>query len=85
MKIISFTPKAYTDYLFWFETDKKIFSQINTLILETARNPFAGKAKPEPLKNDLAGYWSKRINEEHRLVYKMNGDALEIFSCRYHY
>jgi len=85
MRTVSFSPKAYNDYIHWFETDKITFSKISFLILETAREPFLGKGKPEPLKNNLSGYWSRRINEEHRLVYRINGDILEIVSCKYHY
>jgi toxin YoeB len=85
MKKISFTPKAYGDYLHWRENDKKIFSKINTLILDTAKSPCFGMGKPEPLKYNLTGYWSRRINDEHRLVYRIIGDNIEIISCRYHY
>jgi toxin YoeB len=85
MRRISFTLKAYTDYLLWLETDKKLFSKISTLIVETSRNPFSGTGKPEPLKNNLNGCWSRRINEEHRLIYRITDDTIEIISCRYHY
>ena len=85
MRTISFSPKAFNDFMHCYETDKTTFSKISFLILEAARNPFSGKGKPEPLKNKLTGYWSRRINEEHRLVYKVTGNILEIVSCKYHY
>jgi len=75
--------------LFWQENDPKIASRINELIRDTMRSPFHGLGKPEPLRNELAGWWSRRINEEHRLVYQVTGkgstQALEIASCRFHY
>ena len=80
-----FAEQAWEDYLHWQNTDKKILKRINGLIRETARTPFAGAGKPEPLKHVLAGYWSRRINDEHRLVYKVVGDSLFIAQLRYHY
>ena len=85
MKNISFTPQAYTDYLDWLATDKKMFLKITTLIKETARNPESGTGKPERLKHELSGFWSRRINQEHRLVYRITGDTIEVISCKYHY
>ena len=84
MKLI-FSEHAWEDYLYWQKTDKKIISRINKLIKEVGREPFAGVGKPEPLKHNLAGYWSRRINEEHRMVYKITDDALLIAQLRYHY
>jgi toxin YoeB len=84
MKLI-FSENAWEDYLYWQKTDKKILNRINKLIKETKREPFEGVGKPEPLKHNLAGYWSRRINEEHRIVYKVTDDALLIAQLRYHY
>lgn len=80
-----FSEQAWEDYLHWQTTDKNILKRINTLIKETARTPFEGVGKPEALKHALAGYWSRRINDEHRMVYKVDGDALWIAQLRYHY
>lgn len=84
MKLI-FSEHAWEDYLYWLQTDKKVLNRINKLIKETKREPFAGIGKPEPLKHSLAGYWSRRINEEDRMVYKVTDDALLIAQLRYHY
>ncbi len=84
MKLV-FAEKAWEDYLYWQKTDKKITKRINTLIKEIMRDPFEGVGKPEPLKHALSGYWSRRINDEHRIVYKVNDDALLIAQLRYHY
>lgn len=84
MKII-FSTLSWEDYLYWQKTDQKILKRINSLIKEISRDPFHGKGKPEPLKHALAGYWSRRINDEHRLVYKITGDSLLIAQVRYHY
>ncbi|GHB17516.1 Txe/YoeB family addiction module toxin [Salinicola rhizosphaerae] len=84
MKLI-FSENAWEDYLYWQKTDKRILGRINKLIKEIAREPFDGIGKPEPLKHGLAGYWSRRINEEHRIVYKMTDEALIIAQLRYHY
>lgn len=84
MKLI-FSEHAWDDYLYWQRTDKKILRRVNALIKETTRNAFEGIGKPEPLKHALSGYWSRRINEEHRFVYKVSGDALHIAQLRYHY
>jgi len=80
-----FSDNAWEDYLFWQKTDKKILRRINILINETKRNPFEGIGKPESLKHALSGYWSRRINDEHRFVYKVSGDAIHIAQLRYHY
>lgn len=84
MKLL-FSENAWEDYLYWQKTDKKILNRINKLIKETTREPFEGVGKPEPLKHSLAGYCSRRINEEHRMVYKVTDDALLIAQLRYHY
>ncbi|MCD6004011.1 Txe/YoeB family addiction module toxin [Halomonas sp. IOP_6] len=84
MKLI-FAEHAWEDYLYWQKTDKKVLSRINKLIKETQREPFGGVGKPEPLKHGLAGYWSRRINEEHRMIYKVTDDALLIAQLRYYY
>ena len=84
MKLI-WSEEAWEDYLYWQETDKKTVKKINELIKDACRTPFDGKGKPEPLKHNLAGFWSRRITAEHRLVYAVGDDALLIASCRYHY
>jgi toxin YoeB len=84
MKLI-FSESAWEDYLYWQKTDKKILSRINRLVKEIRREPFNGVGKPEPLKHGLSGYWSRRINEEHRIVYSVTDDALRIAQLRYHY
>lgn len=84
MRLI-FAEQAWGDYLYWQKTDKKILTRINTLIKEIKRDPFEGVGKPEPLKHALSGYWSRRINDEHRIVYKIHDDSLLIAQLRYHY
>ena len=76
---------AWEDYLFWQKNDKKILRKINELIKEIIREPFSGIGKPEPLKHALEGHWSRRINQEHRLIYRVTDDAVYIAQCRYHY
>jgi toxin YoeB len=83
--VLTFTKNAWEDYLYWQKFDKKIVKRINGLIKEIQRTPFEGIGKPEPLKYDLAGYWSRRIDHEHRLVYQAIDNQLLIYSCRYHY
>ncbi|MDT8364848.1 MAG: Txe/YoeB family addiction module toxin [Nitrosomonas sp.] len=83
--ILSWADNAWEDYLFWQATDTKILTRINMLIKEIKRDPFKGTGKPEPLKHNWTGYWSRRINREHRLVYKVTKEALYIAQCRYHY
>ena len=85
MKRITFSLNAWEEYLSWQTDDKKMIRKINILIREIQSDPFAGPGKPEPLKYDLAGLWSRRIDREHRLVYQVTGDELLIYSCRYHY
>mgnify|MGYP006282979791 CR=1 FL=1 len=84
MKII-FSKNAWEDYTSWLNEDRKVLKKINELIKDIQRTPFEGKGKPEPLKYDLAGYWSRRITLEHRLVYKFEKNTVYIISCRYHY
>jgi toxin YoeB len=84
LKIV-FSERAWEDYLYWQGQDRKTLTRINHLIREVQRDPFAGIGKPEPLKHALGGYWSRRITDEHRLVYKVQGDALWIAQVRYHY
>jgi toxin YoeB len=83
--MISFRERAWQDYLYWQATDKQILKRINTLIKDIQRNPFTGVGKPEPLKHQFAGFWSRRINDEHRLVYTFIESELVIIQCRYHY
>ncbi|PYL93256.1 MAG: Txe/YoeB family addiction module toxin [Verrucomicrobia bacterium] len=80
-----FAPEAWEDYLYWQHTDAKVISRINLLLKEITRNPYAGIGKPEPLKHVLQGYWSRRINSEHRIVYKKAGNQILIAQLRYHY
>lgn len=84
MKLI-FAEQAGEDYLYWQKTDKKLLERINTLIKDITRSPIEGIGKPEPLKNALAGYWSRRINDEHRIVYKIADGSVWIAQLRYHY
>jgi toxin YoeB len=76
---------AWEDYLYWQEQDKKIILRINELIKDAMRSPFKGIGKPEPLKGDLAGFWSRKITDEHRLVYVVKDKRLHIIQCRFHY
>ncbi len=84
MKLI-FSEHAWEDYLHWQQTDKQMLKRINRLIEETQRTPFEGAGKPEPLKYGFSGYWSRRITDEHRMIYRVEGDALHIAQLRYHY
>jgi len=82
---LTFAPKAWDSYLYWQKTDKTIVKRINTLIKEIQRSPFEGVGKPEPLKHALSGFWSRRINDEHRIVYKVTDNTILIAQLRYHY
>ncbi|TRU44226.1 MAG: Txe/YoeB family addiction module toxin [Microcystis aeruginosa Ma_QC_Ch_20071001_S25] len=82
---ITFTENAWLDYLWLQYNDGKLLKRVNLLIKESLRNPFEGIGKPEPLKANLSGYWSRRINNEHRLVYAILDEELIIISCRFHY
>ena len=84
MKLI-FSDKSWDDYLYWQQTDKQIVKKINQLIKDIKRDPFDGLGKPEPLKHELSGFWSRRITDEHRLVYEVSEYSIGIVSCRYHY
>ncbi len=84
MRII-FAEQGWEDYLHWQATDRKLMERLNGLIRECTRTPFAGTGKPEPLRGPLAGWWSRRLTQEHRLVYRMAEDALLVAQCRYHY
>ena len=84
MKLI-FSERAWEDYLYWQETDRRLVTRINLLIRDIQREPFSGIGKPEPLRHAFQGYWSRRINDEHRIVYKVQDDAVLIAQLRYHY
>jgi toxin YoeB len=84
MKLI-FSEQAWEDYLYWQQTDKKITRRIHEVIKDITRNPFEGIGKPEPLRHAFSGYWSRRITDEHRLVYKVHPSGLLIAQLRYHY
>ena len=84
MKLI-FAEQAWEDYQYWLQTDRKITRRIHELIKDATRNPFEGIGKPEPLRHALAGYWSRRITEEHRMVYKLESGNLLLAQLRYHY
>lgn len=77
--------EAWIDYIYWQTQDKKTLKRINSLIKDTERNPFEGIGKPEPLKGNLSGFWSRHIDDTNRFVYRINNDKLEILSCRGHY
>lgn len=83
--ILAWTQEAWADYVYWQGQDRKTLKRINRLISDTKRCPFEGIGKPEPLKENLAGFWSRRIDETNRLVYAVDGNQLTIISCRYHY
>ena len=85
MRLIAFHRTAFDDYSEWAKTDKKLFERIRRMIIETSKTPFEGIGKPEPLKHELKGYWSRRLTDEHRLVYKVTDAQIIIISCKYHY
>jgi toxin YoeB len=82
---IVFSEHAWEDYLYWQQTDRKILLRVNVLIREIQRTPFEGQGKPEALKHALSGYWSRRISDEHRIVYRVEGDAVLVAQLRHHY
>lgn len=82
---LTFSTNAWEDYLYWQKTDKKILKRINSLIKDIQREPYDGIGKPEPLKHGLSGYWSRRINDEHRIVYRYHDEAILIAQLRFHY
>jgi len=83
--ILAWADNAWEDYLYWQQTDQKTLKRINTLIKEIQRQPFTGIGDPEPLKHHWSGYWSRRIDREHRLVYRVDNKMITIVQCRYHY
>jgi toxin YoeB len=85
MRTIRFVSDAWEAYLYWHEQDKKTFKRVNLLITAAAREPFEGIGKPEPLRGDLSGYWSRRIDDANRLVYRATDVELVIIACRFHY
>lgn len=84
MKFV-FVDESWEDYLYWQATDRKKLKKINALLKDIARTPFEGLGKPEPLKHKYAGYWSRRIDNEHRLIYRCVEDEIQIIKCRFHY
>lgn len=85
MRAIRFVPDAWDAYLYWQDQDKKTLKRLNLLITAAARDPFAGIGKPEPLRGELSGYWSRRIDEANRLVYRATDTELVLIACRFHY
>ncbi|MFE9644184.1 Txe/YoeB family addiction module toxin [Streptomyces sp. NPDC006365] len=85
MRDVNFDPGAWADFEHWLETDRKMVRRVVRLIGEIQRDPFNGIGKPEPLKGDLSGYWSRRIDDEHRLVYRADDKEVKILKARYHY
>ncbi len=85
MRSIHFDADGWDDFLYWLATDRKTARRITRLIAEIQRDPFRGIGKPEPLRGDLSGYWSRRIDDEHRLVYRDDADEVKILKARYHY
>jgi len=85
MSKIVFTEQAWKDYLYWQTQDKKTLKRINQLLEDIERNGYSGIGKPEPLKGNLSGYWSRRIDDTHRVVYRLSGELIEVLQCRGHY
>ncbi|MGW8315412.1 MAG: Txe/YoeB family addiction module toxin [Bacteroidales bacterium] len=84
MKVV-FVEESWEDYLYWQKTDRKMLSRINELLRDIARDPFRGPGKPEPLKHKFRGFWSRRIDAEHRLIYKVTDNGILVAKCRFHY
>ena len=84
-RLLAWTNEAWADYVYWQGQDKKTLKRINNLITDTKRSPFEGIGKPEPLKENLSGFWSRRVDESNRIVYAVNDSHITIISCRYHY
>jgi toxin YoeB len=84
-RLLAWTNDAWADYLYWQGQDKKTLKRINKLIIDTKRSPFEGIGKPEPLKENLSGFWSRRVDESNRLVYAVSNSHITVISCRYHY
>ncbi len=80
-----FVEESWEDYLFWQTTDKKVLTKINQLLKDISRHPFTGLGKPEPLRHKYQGFWSRRIDGEHRLIYQVKDDEIIILKCRFHY
>ncbi len=85
MRRITFLPKAFDDFVLWTNENRKIYAKIVELINDIQRNPFSGTGKPEPLKHKFKGLWSRRITDEHRLIYRISDEAIVIVQCRFHY
>ncbi len=85
MSSIQFAENGFADYLYWQKQDRKVLKRINQLIKDIERNPFDGIGKPEPLKGNLSGWWSRRMDDSNRIVYRVKGNVIEIASCRGHY
>ena len=83
--ILIFVDESWEDYLYWQKTDRKILDRINNLVKDISRNPYSGLGKPEPLKYKYQGYWSRRITDEHRLIYKVVNDEIHVAKCLFHY
>jgi toxin YoeB len=82
---IQFSSRGWEDYVYWQQFDKKILKRINELLKDISRSPYLGTGKPEPLKHALSGFWSRRITDEHRLVYRVEGDVVKVAQARFHY
>ena len=82
---IQFSTRAWEDYLYWQQFDKKVLKKVNELLKDISRSPYEGIGKPEPLKHALSGFWSRRITDEHRLVYRVEGKTIQLAQARYHY
>ena len=82
---IVFSPNGWIDYIYWQTQDAKTLERVNSLIRECQRDPFRGIGKPEPLKREYGGFWSRRINDSHRFIYRVTASELEVVACRYHY
>lgn len=85
IEVLAWTPEAWSDYLYWQRQDRKTLKRANQLIQAVQRDPFDGIGKPEPLKGSLTGFWSRRIDDTHRLVYAIEESCLTVIACRYHY
>jgi len=84
-RLLAWTDDAWSDYVYWQGQDKKTLKRINKLLTDTKRSPFEGIGKPEPLRENLSGFWSRRVDESNRLVYAVNDSHITVISCRYHY
>ncbi|MEO1643192.1 MAG: Txe/YoeB family addiction module toxin [Pseudomonadota bacterium] len=82
---LTFNEQAWSDYLYWQKTDKKTLRRLNEILKSIKRTPFEGIGKPEPLRGNLSGWWSRRLDHEHRLIYRVEGDTIQLLQCRYHY